>query len=131
MRPVAVARLRWIACSRSADSGVGRRDFGAHDVLMVQQALAERVGEVGQDDQAIALGEQQQRLADDRQHAGLRDDLGDGGALARRGHRRIQQHLAQRRRLLGERGSPESPSSASIAARSACSLSATSSSARA
>ena len=67
-------------------------DDVSHDVL---QALTKRVGNLGKNHKAIALGQQRHRLTDDGEHAGLGDDLDHSGPLALNGNRWIVQCLAQ------------------------------------
>ena len=123
MRPVSAARLRSIACAFVGASGVGRRDFRAHDVAGVEQPLAVRrpAGRAG------APADRARRAAPaacrrSASSAGLGGNLDHRGALARHGHRRIQQRLAQRHSLCGEDERARSVSCDSMVARSAFSL---------
>ena len=70
-------------------------------------ALMKHIGQVGNDDEPVVVGEQQQRLAHDGEDAEFRDEVSDGGVLARHGHCGIEQRFAQGRVLaehVGEGG---------------------------
>src|SRR5919198_1922728 len=77
----ALERLRAIAAKRRRG-----RDFGAHDLAVIEQPLAIRREQVRQQHQPIALGQQRQQLADDARRLRARDEVAHGRPLARHRH---------------------------------------------
>jgi hypothetical protein len=66
-------------------------------LLVLEQPLAVRLSHFGEQRQAVALGEQQQRLDEHGRHLpGLHDQRLDGRPLARRGNRRMHQDATER-----------------------------------
>ena len=63
---------------------------------MIHQARAVGVGELGQQHQPIALGQQEEDAGDDTRHRAQRQQLLDDRALARRRDRRVRKDPLQR-----------------------------------
>ena len=100
VRPVSCASPRSIACARSAAERHRRRDFGPHDLLMIQQPLAIRREQVRQQHQPIALGEQRDAASPGSATVSRRAVSSATAACLRwHGNGRIQQHLLERRML--------------------------------
>ena len=104
VRPVSVARPFWIASVARGVERRRRRHFRADDVAVVEQAVAVRREQIRHQHQAIAIGEQRQQLRDDRRELRLRQQVGDGGALARHRHGRVEQDFFEQRVLREEIG---------------------------
>ena len=91
-----------VAFTGSAATGLqlrSGRHLGAHHALLIEHPAPVTRQEIRQDDEPIALREQQQQLAEDGRKLRALEQLGDGGALARRRNGRIQQHFFERRVL--------------------------------
>ena len=96
LRPVARLRSSVSAATRSAGQRDRGDDLGPHHVLVVHEAVDERLRHIRHDRQAIPVGEHEEQLGDRRlQRAGASDQLFHDGALPGRGDRGVGEHAVQ------------------------------------